>query len=74
MNKKEQNKLLMKYINAHPMAKNIKVEIFHNRKSFKPRTKRHATYYSDVDILVCLLSGAEYFCSWLRLNGYSIGK
>ncbi len=72
MTDKQQSKILEQFINDSPLAKEIKVDVNYNHKSFKPRYEGAKAYYEDCNMLSNILLGAENFCYWLRRKGYKI--
>ena len=74
MTDKQQNELLEKFINDSVLAKEIKVEVSINHKSFKPRFPASEAHYEDCNLLSAILMGAENLMYWLRRNGYKITK
>ena len=66
MTDKQRYKLLERYANDIPLAKDIKVEITAGSKSFTPRDENEGGYYEDVILLAQLVQGAEHFLYWAR--------
>jgi hypothetical protein len=72
--KRKEIKLLNKFINDHPLAQHILVEVTDHHKSFKPRQEGSPAHYEDANLLASILTGAESFMYWLSRNGYVIVK